>query len=110
MTGPRAPGAPARRGEAEGALFRRNAGATDDDGANAEAEATRPANAATVVRIASTYKSLANARFPNKVRFTSLYFQYTLQRGGGPVGRTLEESCKGLGSVNLKIKNQHTLC
>jgi hypothetical protein len=67
-----------------------------------------------VVRIASTYKSLANARFPNKVRFTSLYFQYTLQRGGGPgrppFWRTLEESCKGLGSVTLKINNQHTLC
>ena len=33
--------------------------------------------------------------------------------GGGPgkppCWRTLEESCKGLGSVSLKINNQHTL-
>ena len=33
-------------------------------------------------------------------------------RGGGPgkppFWRTLEESCKGLGSVSLKINNQHT--
>ena len=32
--------------------------------------------------------------------------------GGGPgkppCWRTLEESCKGLGSVSLKINNQHT--
>jgi hypothetical protein len=26
-----------------------------------------------------------------------------------PCWRTLEESCKGLGSVSLKINNQHTL-
>jgi hypothetical protein len=34
--------------------------------------------------------------------------------GGGPgrppCWRTLEESCKGLGSVSLKINNQHTQC
>ena len=33
--------------------------------------------------------------------------------GGGPgrppFGRTLEESCKGLGSVTLNINNQHKL-
>jgi hypothetical protein len=34
--------------------------------------------------------------------------------GGGPgkppCWRTLKESCKGLGSVSLKINNQHTRC
>ena len=30
--------------------------------------------------------------------------------GRPPFWRTLEESCKGLGSVSLKINNQHSLC
>ncbi len=30
--------------------------------------------------------------------------------GKPPFWRTLEESCKGLGSVSLKINNQHTHC
>ena len=31
-----------------------------------------------------------------------------ISAGGGDRDRTLEESCKGLGSVSLKINNQHT--
>ena len=35
--------------------------------------------------------------------------EVSLAPGRPPFWRTLEESCKGLGSVTLKITNQHTL-